>query len=87
MVKDDFPLLKKTFLNLLSEKLQCFEILQRFHRRARNPATYKDWSRTWEQTTSGKEESVQLSRDSTTCCFQKEEEKTLWNPLRHTMKN
>lgn len=23
---------------------------------ARNPATYKDWSRTWEQTTSGKEE-------------------------------
>ena len=23
----------------------------------RNPATYKDWSRTWEQTTSGKEES------------------------------
>lgn len=25
--------------------------------RLRNPATYKDWSRTWEQTTSGKEES------------------------------
>ncbi|CAJ1384889.1 unnamed protein product [Effrenium voratum] len=25
---------------------------------ARNPATYKDWSRTWQQTTSGKEENL-----------------------------
>ncbi len=32
----------------------------------RNPATYKDWSRTWEQTTSGKEEMMggKISRDA-----------------------